>query len=80
MVQTEKEQATENVTAKDDAQNEGENEIQHQQNVPTEPITRQPPTYLKEYYCHSTTNNPTYKSLVPSPKRSIAYPISDYLD
>lgn len=59
---------------------EGESQIQHQQTDAIQPRTRQPPAYLKDYYLHHATQNPTYKSLDPSPKDSIVYPVSQYLD
>lgn len=42
--------------------------------------TRQPPTYLKDYFCHSVIKNPTYRSLENISKPSSGYPITKYID
>lgn len=62
------------------AHSEGKNADLPQLNFPIGPRTRQPPAYLKDYYCHSVNENPTSKSLDPEPKPHIVYPISDYLN
>lgn len=59
---------------------EGENHDQIHEADHPRTRTRQPPSYLKDYYCHSVICNPTYRSFMPSSKSDLSYPISKYMN
>lgn len=43
------------------------------------PRTRQPPSYLKDYYCHTVAKNPTCRSLNLSTSLGMVYPIFNFV-
>lgn len=43
------------------------------------PRIRQPPKYLKDYYCHAAVQDPPHSTLDPAPSPGKPYPMSQYV-
>lgn len=63
-----------------EAHNQGEMETEPHETMLPATRTRQPSSYLKDYYCHSSVKNPTSRSLENPTDSSTHYPISKYID
>lgn len=62
-----------------EVQNEGEMHAETE-NAALASRTRQPPSYLKDYYCHPASHDPLCMSLSQPPSSGKVYPITNYLN
>lgn len=62
-----------------EVQNEGEMHAETE-NAALASRTRQPPSYLKDYYCHAASHDPLCMSPSQPPSSGKVYPITNYLN
>lgn len=72
------EEDTLNASMGEEAHNEGEVHVEPEVQQ-LAPRSRQPPGYLRDYFCHAATENPICKTLDPSCSSGTVYPISQYV-